>query len=577
MQLDYLFVKRTLLFLIGISFLSFCKLLGSPLKSGFEQRRDSVLNWCATGFVPPPTNIPDPEKYYFPIILSRLKMFGPKDSIANHYITLFANENPFHFTMVGRAMLLSKFHDADALKKYKIRYISKFFNRQDSYNAFTGEGTENHLNMSRTSGYLIAELGFKMMGDPYMRSQKDSAKLWLRLFHDKLLGVGNGEWNSSTYTVFNSMGWLSLYDHAQDEEVKQWAKDVLDFYAKQIATFYFHGVIAGPEMRGGRDYKGLNSGNAWLGWLWFGGVNSRFFDKGFLKSHRDYIYSSYAALSTYRPPKEAFSIQNRFGYSHGTFPNYDLTKPNYISYSLLNTPTYHLSSAQIPYASYTYATGQIVSWKLCILIKPDSFPAIILGNGRFYSNQFGTKLCPYLSIIQDSNVINLTSHVPNDWRETLNCQRASVDQWKNQWKSDFVHRFPNDTTKKCPVTEVDGLYGLNKVYISVPTSLSGLQKDGLGLITLLGVDTVRISSQGNWSRDTIYYEPTSQRTIIETQAGLGKSCGFLVSINRQTRFKPSQQVNPIPEVPIMDWGVGPIKPCVWHDQTKFKTVYTVCE
>ena len=265
-----------------------------------QVRRDSLISQIADHYVPPSMDIGDPEKYYWPKALARLIKHGATDSTANSWITRFAKHPPFHFTLVGMVRILFGFPTAPALVKNKRTILRQVFERKDSYNAFTAEGTENHISMSRTSGYLFAQAVLESDDTalyPQARKQQVLMRDWILSWADRATRMGTGEWNSSIYGVYNLLGWLNLYDYAKDPEIHRAAASVVDYYTAEFALHFSYGVAGGSEMRGnGAGLTGHTASSYWC-WYWFG---NRGYWPDFDRSG-EYIQTIHAALSTYLP------------------------------------------------------------------------------------------------------------------------------------------------------------------------------------------------------------------------------------------------------------------------------------
>ena len=170
-------------------------LISGPVHADYEAdftiRANVLVDWVANIYqLPgsnPYTNGPaDEEKYTGPKMLARMAKYGADDPDglmlptgdshlvnANEWIRAGAGGAHFHFTFVGPAIVFTKYPDAPALSEehstrgvigtpYTVTvldsYILEVMTRNDNYNAFTGEGTENHINMNRTSGWIYAQL-----------------------------------------------------------------------------------------------------------------------------------------------------------------------------------------------------------------------------------------------------------------------------------------------------------------------------------------------------------------------------------------------------------------------------------
>jgi hypothetical protein len=113
-------------------------------------------------------------------------------------------------------------------------------------------GTENHKTMWRTSALLYAQLfpdSAKISG----YSTKETEKLTKEMLADyakRILQTGNGEYDSQVYYPHSIEGFLNLYDFSPDEETRQLAKFLLDYYFATYGLKVMDGTIAGAQKRG---------------------------------------------------------------------------------------------------------------------------------------------------------------------------------------------------------------------------------------------------------------------------------------------------------------------------------------
>lgn len=76
------------------------------------------------------------------------------------------------------------------------------------------------------------------------------AKKGLRECVKALYAAGQGEWDSSTYLMFDLHGMLNIYDFAKDAETRLLAQAALDWYVAGYALKYRDGVYTAPNQRG---------------------------------------------------------------------------------------------------------------------------------------------------------------------------------------------------------------------------------------------------------------------------------------------------------------------------------------
>ena len=170
--------------------------------------------------------------------------------------------------------------------------------------------TDNLRAMRDTSVYLMAE-------ETGNEATRLIYKQHLERYVSTLLDIGMGEWDSSVYHGHTTAAYLNLYDFAKDPEVKQLAKDALDWLYRSAAIKYWRGRWTGPSKRTYGDDA------ARFFWLYFG--NAQAPDT----FERDWVY---ALTSDYSPPDDVVAIaQRRFNKPvelQRTHPHYENWKPD---------------------------------------------------------------------------------------------------------------------------------------------------------------------------------------------------------------------------------------------------------
>lgn len=169
--------------------------------------------------------------------------------------------------------------------------------------------TDNLRAMRETSVYLMAE-------ETGNEATRLIYKQRLERYVSTLLDIGMGEWDSPVYHGYTTAAYLNLYDFAQDPEVKQLAKDGLDWLYRSAAIKYWRGSWGGPSKRTYGDSA------ARFFWLYFGDA------PGPEEFERDWIYG---LTSEYLPPDDVVAIaQRRFLKPielRRTHPHYENWKP----------------------------------------------------------------------------------------------------------------------------------------------------------------------------------------------------------------------------------------------------------
>lgn len=510
----------------------FCNCLSALAidEHGFRERAEVIIDHTADHYNPPSMSIGDPEKYYWPKAMARFEKYGINDGPANEWIEQLKERSPFHFTLVGMARLMSLYGHAPAIGKNKILLLQKVFERSDGLNLWTSEGTENHIAMDRTSGYLFAQHALEYPQNfPDAPQKLALLKDWISRWSKRMYQYGTGEWNSSTYQAYHIIGWLNLYDFADDPEVKQMARAVLDYYAAEMALHYSWGTYGGSEKRG-RGVGNINlSASNYLCWLWFG---SHYSGISFIPGGNEYIQSIHAVTSSYRPPPNCLPLARKKGQLEAWYIN---SKPSYLyEESALVKQFFYvdekftLGSAISPYGGWTGATYQIVNWKLAIKRDESPVPFEISGNGRFHDNWSGSAGNPWTQFAQYKNVIVQLTRTPVNKNELIDRVKATTEQWAVDWQRDFSLRFPNDD-KRNVVNFAGNIVSENLSFLNLPKEVKFEFANGncfadLGDVFLyIGLIGTEVATSHNLTEK-------SGRRILTDQAPDGQLCGFVMEV-----------------------------------------------
>ena len=431
-------IALTLIVLVGLS--------AASAERDFKARAAAVIAWTAEDYEP--TDWSDRGKYSFPKAIARFERHGLQDVAANNYIREYGEGKYtfFHFPFVGIARLMALYPEAPAISEHRASFLRRILHPGEGnhYGALYGEGTENHITMSRTSGYLFAEMAEDI---PELRER---AREWKALLRDwvfqwskRALRVGTGEWDSSVYTFYNLVGWLNLYDFAEDGDVRKAARAVLDHYAVAMALKITDGVYGGGESRGGTKYGGDHwTATEALGHLWYGPFPGR--DIGADMPSGNFIHSVHAATSDYRPPVAAVDLARKRDLITATYHN---TKPSYLmtraaeSFEVFHrAPSFTLGSVATPYGGWTNASYGIVNWKL-VMRNPDKGPAVVWGNSAMKSEKHARGRNPFDQFLQAGPVLAQLTYVPADADAVAAGMRAKVEEWKAAFRRDFDARW----------------------------------------------------------------------------------------------------------------------------------------
>lgn len=496
---------------------------------GFLLRASVLTDFVADHYVPPSLNIPDPEKFYWPKVMARFEKYGIRDSLANSWIDQLKHRSPFHFTLAGMARLMSLYPDAPAIYKNRILLLEKVFERTDSHNPWTSEGTENHINMERTSGYLYAQHALEYP-DLFPEAAEKLAlmKEWIQQWSSMIYRKGTGEWNSSIYQTYHIIGWLNLYDFANDQEVRDMARAVLDYYAAESALHYSWGAYGGSEKRGRGVRDEYSSATEYLGWLWFGNQSDSL---PFTRTGGEYIQSMHAVTSNYFPNKAIVRLAKKQfdkpSWTTGSKPSYLFEEQSFVRQFYYVHNNFTLGTAVSPYGGWTGSTYQIVNWKL-VSRTDDDHPVMVSGNGRFHEVWSGGTANPWTQFAQHKNVLAQVTRTPSNAGELIRKVSSIVDQWKLDWQRDFSLRFPGDD-KPNVVNFAGNIIAENKSFINLPGSANLVFHDD-ACFTDLGNVYLAIYYLSNGSEVTDQPLYLDNRKILVDQAEPGNACGFILEV-----------------------------------------------
>ncbi len=556
----------TFLVLLFFSF----QITKAQYETEFQQRSQLLINDLADTFLKtsaPPASTPsysDPQKKWFPKAIARLEKYGVNDGItvnqtsnnnASIIIDLYKNDLPFHFTLVGMARIMCKYPTAPTMALNEKLYLQKVFERTDNYNAWASEGTENHINMSRTSGYLYAQMANKNYPTDFPDAAAKMAlmKQWILDYSKAVYQNGTAEFNSKQYGTYNIIGWLNLYDFAEDADVKAAANAVLDYYAGEMALNWVQFTIAGPDMRSskGADVNGEQA-SEYLGWLWFG--QSTVAPPQVFSGEQ--IQSIHACTSTYRPPLSIVKIARKQislpvwalnSKSSYLFEEKSATKQFYFA-----DKGYVLSSCVTKYGGYSGASYAMMPWSLVVSRGKSTFPYVISGNGRSSANTKGRGINPFTQIVQYKNVLILMTKTPTNYAGIYKIFRDScgiisgssntVDQnnpngWAGKWQRDFFKRYPNGgfegSSTKVPVSFLNiNSTNTNDSYLSIP----GVSTNQVGgKICVVDLDSVWMGVT-YFNSNATFPSGSSRKTLTDASPGFGKMTGFVVEIAKKTEY-----------------------------------------
>lgn len=224
----------------------------------------------------------------------------------------------YHFAVVNWARFLPLF--GDVLTPETKKKLAEAHGRGNHY--FDQGGTENHKIMWLAAANVMPSY---VEGNVFCSmppaAALTKAKSQLRAYVKGLYTVGQGEWDSSTYLMFDLHGMLNIYDFAKDDETRLLAKAALDWYVAGYALKYRDGVYTAPNQRGfaGTIASTISDQTGWLWWGLPGGYE--------LPKANGFRYAVHPATSSWRPNKVLCNIaQKKLAALPAEQRN---TKPNY--------------------------------------------------------------------------------------------------------------------------------------------------------------------------------------------------------------------------------------------------------
>ena len=199
--------------------------------------------------------------------------------------------------------------------------------------------TDNLRGMRETAVYLFAEAsGNELIRKVYKEKH--------RLAAQRFFEIGNGEWDSEGYLGHTIAAYTNLFAFAQDEDVKGYAKAILDYCYISSAAKYEQGTWGGPLVRDYGNHAPFSTSAAVM-WLYAGGTTA-----SVPKAELEYPPM---LASGYRPPAAAVALARGLGVSGREML---AARPNYQSFlpGLDETPAYH----ETWYQGETFHLGTMV-------------------------------------------------------------------------------------------------------------------------------------------------------------------------------------------------------------------------
>ena len=550
--------------------------------------------------LPSHLKISEPEKHYWPYVMARLEKYNSDDASASRLVRLFAVNKSICYSVPGIVRLIYNYPDSPAVRKNTQLFIKKAFERNDSYNIWTGEGTESQISMSRTSGYLLAQKAL-VYGNYFGSAQEKLTEMknWILDWSARIYQVGTAEYNSSVSVVYNIIGWLNLYDFAEDNDVRLAAKAVLDYYSTEMALHYNSGFVGGAEMRGTSIADHSKTASFFYNWFWFSPEEDEVSFAG-----NDFLQLIFAATSEYKPPallvKYVQSIVEEPEFYLNSKPSYLLSEPSFNKQMYYRNSNYTLGCQYSPYGGWTKNSSRIVNWKL--LVNSSNKVSEIRGNGVYWNNYSGLGRDPWTQWGQYENILIQLNKVPENARDQYKKIDEQCKIWNNHWKKDLKRRFKNDKVKKNIYVSNKNHRFVNESYILFPDYVEFSDTDGIWFVNF---GDVYMAIVGVPTYQPTFLRDRGDKKLLVISNAPGKVCGFVIELSNASDYASYDEFKEIfirqhimylnPELglltyespegkhieflfqdegkfqePIFDWGFGLTEPMVNQHMTDFK-------
>jgi hypothetical protein len=544
--------------------IAFAQPLSAAEEAAFHQRATLLLQYVANYYpkgrpgYPPGHDgkLSDFGKYNYPLFIAWLQQAATdaeKMHIFESRMQQYATMPTFHFNLVGLPRILYGYAAHPVVAATEKAFLQRVWEKSDGYNAFTAEGTENHISMSKTSAYLYAQLALeKYPADfPAARQRLDSMRQWVMDWSKKIYYTGTGEFNSAIYYAYTIIGWINLYDFAHDAKVKAAARAVLDYYAAEMALHIEQVLPGGSDMRGQGIVQSFMGSYAYLAWLWYGDspaepLTASNLDMG--RSTNEIIQTVHAATSTYRPPAAAIALARKqvaLPASYiGSKPAYLLNQPSLIRQTLYLDSSFSLGAGYFAYKGWGSGNNQIVSWKYISRVAPGPGKSAQYAGGIGLASPHdkqhlgGSKRSPFDQIVQHNNVLIHLTRLPANAAQLAADMRQRYDDWHLRWQQDFAQRFPGDNKVNGRIIKFQEIQlDTNRTFFtwSAHGSMQWWIKGGVLLIGMeqswLAVRPVGAATMG-----IPRYSTDSSMLLSAVVAPVDSLCGFVMEATPKNRY-----------------------------------------
>ena len=173
-----------------------------------------------------------------------------EECILNSLSKINKKEDCADFVFSPMLILISKYKDLISKELYSQIYdniINFRYWIDEPGNDVMWYFSENHALLFHTAQYLAGQMFpediFKVSKKTGKEQNKIGKKRLLDWF-EEFFNYGFAEWNSATYIPIDLIGFFTLFELAEDEDIKSFAKKALDQVFTLIAYSSFYGIIS---------------------------------------------------------------------------------------------------------------------------------------------------------------------------------------------------------------------------------------------------------------------------------------------------------------------------------------------
>ncbi|MFZ4725506.1 MAG: T9SS type A sorting domain-containing protein [Paludibacter sp.] len=541
-----------MIFLILLLFSFFSVLSAQTYETEFQSRAQQIINYVADDYKADASgwyncNPSDYGKYNWQTVVASFHKYGVTNVKGNQYLPHFNTSGcisaRFHFNLVGETFIFTKYWGATSVKSTVKDYLTAAWDREDSYNLFTSEGTENHLAMTRPSAYLYAQIARDSFPADFPNAQQklDKVKSWISDWSKTLYVSGLGEWNSSTYAPYGIIGWIALYEGAKDPDVRKMAQAVLDYYACEMALHYTQGIVGGYESRNSTGYESVVTGGDYFSWLWFGD-SPRKISWAVGSQNMEASTAIYAAVSSYRPPLAAVKLAKKQFPKNVMYYNskgeYLMNNPGAVKQTFYIGNTYTLGAAYLPYGGFTGGDTQFQAWKFVGKVTPDETNTsktanVIVGYGSKEWNKARHRM-PWDQLVHHRNVLVQLTKVPANYTTLYAQVQSIITNWQNSWATDFNQRFPYEG-KANPVTSSTDVSNANFSYMAVWKKNATVNRLLRNNIEFYEMDSNYVAIR-SIAQSAPTFTTATDNYALKDAATQGNLCGLILEVGSKKEY-----------------------------------------